>query len=144
MFIYFDTSAILAVILNESCKEAVLEHWEAALGWVTSRLAEIEATVVLKRAATRMPAKVSKVWLPNQLKILAVMLDEVEVCAIDDVIIEKIRAETRFADCRTLDAIHLATAMLFEPYAKGEYRICTLDDRMRAVAARAGLTVAEV
>jgi hypothetical protein len=38
------------------------------------------------------------------------------------------------ADSRSLDALHLATAMLFRHNLDEPLQICALDDRMRALA----------
>lgn len=45
------------------------------------------------------------------------------------------------AECRTLDAIHLATVLRFREIGEGDLEIVTLDKRMAAVARKLGLVV---
>ncbi len=60
---------------------------------------------------------------------------------IDDDILDIIRKNAFLANCRSLDAIHVATALYFKPYQDEPIQIVTLDSRMRETAGKAGFTV---
>ena len=67
------------------------------------------------------------------------ILQDFDLKMVDRSIEEVIRASPILADCRTLDAIHLATALHFRTAIKGGFEVVTLDKRMGAVARQLGL-----
>ena len=54
--------------------------------------------------------------------------------SIDDAIERIVRGESRLAGCRTLDAIHVATALYFAPHLNEPLIICSFDRRLRSAA----------
>lgn len=101
MTVYLETSALLAVLFNEPSAAAVVQVLNQADVVVTSVLTFIEA----KRAASRSPQKssVSGVLENLSLKWNRIPLDET---------IQKMAGEPfPIEPVRTLDAIHLATAL---------------------------------
>jgi hypothetical protein len=61
--------------------------------------------------------------------------------AADRSIEEIIRQTPALADCRVLDAIHVATALHFRPHTDGPLEIVTLNSRMRGLAEKVGFPV---
>lgn len=54
---------------------------------------------------------------------------------------ELIHLTPALADCRTLDAIHVATALHFKPYGEDPLEVVTLDRRMKQLAVTLGFKV---
>ena len=54
--------------------------------------------------------------------------------SIDDAIERIVRGENGLAGCRTLDAIHVATALYFAPHLNEPLVICSFDRRLRSAA----------
>ena len=56
----------------------------------------------------------------------------------DSSIEDMIRKNANPAGCRSLDAIHLATALYFQIHLEEELKVASLDKRLREVAAGFG------
>jgi uncharacterized protein len=124
--IYLDSAAIVKLVHAESESQA-LRHWldeRAEVGWVSSVLAEIEAFRALAR---HVPEAVSR--LPRVLD----LIDLLELDAGARILAQTVRPAT----VRSLDAIHLATALRVQPLTS----FVTYDKRLADAARIAGLTV---
>ncbi len=139
---YFDSSFVLAVVLGEGAGGSLEELWRSTTRCIASNLLAVEGVVNVRRAArVRRDKAVSESWLRGKLAALDHLLRDFDLKAVDQSIEEIIRDTPALAECRTLDAIHLATALHFRPAVKGGLEIVTLDKRMAAVARKLGLTV---
>ena len=133
---YFDSSAVLAFLLQQ--KEGV----EAAKIWmdhdarVSSILLKAECLINLRRNATGLPKTASKEWLQDRFAVLSNCLDEVNLKDLDDSILEVMNQEAGLVECRTLDAIHLATALYFREKGDEDLVLVSLDVRMRKTAVK--------
>lgn len=125
--IYLDSAAIVKLVHAESESQA-LRDWldeRAEVGWISSVLAEIESSRALARHA---PAAVARLHL---------VLDLVDLIDLDAG--TRIHAQTvKPPTVRSLDAIHLATALRVEPRLTS---FVTYDKRLADAARVAGLTV---
>lgn len=132
---YLDSSVLLAIYLDQPEADrgrALLDQHEA---FISSWLLSIEAAVVLRRLHAQAPAKLGP---------LLDRLDE-DLCAVTLVdaladVAQRIRDDARLAACRSLDAIHVATALLVQEWTGRPVTVATFDHRM-AEAAR-GVTLA--
>lgn len=123
--IYLDSAAVVKLVHAEA-ESAVLRGWlgeRAETGWISSVLTEIESFRALARyapgAATRLPA----------------VLDQIELIGLDPPI--RILAQTaRPATVRSLDAIHLGTALHIRHMLTS---FVTYDKRLLEAAIAAGL-----
>ena len=125
--IYLDSAAIVKLVHAEG-ESAALRAWlgeRAETGWVSSVLTEIESFRALARYA------------PDAVSRLPAVLDQIELIDLDPPI--QILAQTvRPATVRSLDAIHLGTAL----HARGTLTsFVTYDKRLLDAAAAAGLPV---
>ena len=68
-------------------------------------------------------------------------LDCITCKRIDDSIEEAIRDSDVLSQCRTLDAIHMGTAVFYQSYLPEPLGICSLDNRMRKVARDLGFRI---
>jgi predicted nucleic acid-binding protein len=123
--IYLDSSAIVKLVHAESESQS-LRDWLADrsdAGWVSSVLAEVESFRALARHA------------PEAITRLHPVLDLIDLVDLSAIIRGLARAVTP-ASCRSLDAIHLATALRSKPVS-----FVTYDNRLANTARAAGLTV---
>lgn len=123
--IYLDSAAVVKLVHAET-ESAALRGWldeRAETGWISSVLTEIESFRALARyapeAASRLPA----------------VLDQIELIGLDPPI--RILAQTaRPATVRSLDAIHLGTALHAR---RAVTSFVTYDKRLLDAAMAAGL-----
>jgi predicted nucleic acid-binding protein len=123
--IYLDSAAVVKLVHAENETPALREWLDERIdaSWTSSALLEIEAFRALARYA---PAAAARLHL---------VLDQVELVDIDAGI--RILAQTvRPAAVRSLDAIHLATALRVQPAS-----FVTYDKRLAEAARDAGLAV---
>ncbi|MEU4287539.1 type II toxin-antitoxin system VapC family toxin [Kribbella sp. NPDC026596] len=125
--IYLDSAAIVKLVHAESESQA-LRDWldeRADVGWTSSVLAEIESSRALARYA------------PDAVVRLHPVLDLIELVELDAGI--RILAQTvKPVTVRSLDAIHLATALRIHPRLAS---FVTYDKRLADAARAAGLSV---
>jgi predicted nucleic acid-binding protein len=123
--IYLDSAAIVKLVHAES-ESSALRAWlneRAETGWVSSVLAEIESFRALARYA------------PEAVTRLHPVLDQVDMIGMSPLI--RILARTvRPVTVRSLDAIHLGTALSIRPALTS---FVTYDKRLLDAAAAAGL-----
>ncbi|MFI5729746.1 type II toxin-antitoxin system VapC family toxin [Kribbella sp. NPDC051587] len=124
--IYLDSAAIVKLAHAESESQA-LRDWldeRAETGWVSSVLAEVESSRALARHA------------PESVTRLHLVLDLIELVELDAGV--RVLAQTvRPAAVRSLDAIHLATALRVPQLSS----FVTYDKRLADAARAAGLAV---
>ncbi|MCJ1680633.1 type II toxin-antitoxin system VapC family toxin [Streptomyces sp. APSN-46.1] len=125
--IYLDSAAVVKLVHAESESQA-LRDWldeRAETGWVSSVLVEVESFRALARYA------------PQSAVRLHLVLDLIDLVDLDPSI--RILAETvRPATVRSLDAIHLATALSLGARLTS---FVTYDKRLADAARDAGLAV---
>jgi uncharacterized protein len=125
--IYLDSAAVVKLAHAEA-ESPALRAWlaeRAETGWVSSVLTEIESFRALARYA------------PDAVSRLPAVLDQIQLVGLDPPI--RILAQTaRPVTVRTLDAIHLGTAL----HARSTLTsFVTYDKRLLDAAAAAGLPV---
>lgn len=124
--IYLDSAAVVKLVHAEA-ESAALRGWldeRAETGWISSVLTEIESFRALARYA------------PDAVSRLPAVLDQIELISLDPSI--RILAQTVPATVRSLDAIHLGTA-LHARHALTSF--VTYDKRLLDAAMAAGLPV---
>lgn len=125
--IYLDSSAVVKLVHAE-LGSAALRDWldeRAETGWVSSVLVEVESFRALARR------------IPEAIVRLQPVLDLIETVDVDPAV--RILAQTIMpATIRSLDAIHLATALLLGGRLTS---FVAYDKRLAEAAAALGLTV---
>lgn len=119
--IYLDTSAAAKLLLDEAETPAMRAYFAGSHQFVSSRLIEVELHAVAdrRRLAT---AHVREV------------LDQLTLVSLDDETLDD--AVSLHSGLRTLDALHLATALRLHEVIDG---ILTFDVEMSAAAVRCGI-----
>lgn len=136
---YFDSSVLVSILLNDKNTPLSLQWWKAYEERVSSSLFEAECLIVLRRTAEHYGKKLPASWLGKQEERLKIYLEEIGIKQIDSDVMECIWKEKKLAGCRTLDAIHVATALLFQSSSETPLILCTHDDDMKKIARQVGL-----
>jgi predicted nucleic acid-binding protein len=135
MLAYFDSSVLLAIILDEKRKAEAVAYWQKADLRFSSLLLKIETLVVLRRLFTQHKKKLGNVWLTVKTNALNKYLEEVNYKPVDEKIEKEIFLRKDLARCRALDAIHLATALNFrEISGSSPFYFYTFDQTMHKLA----------
>jgi predicted nucleic acid-binding protein len=127
--VYADTSAVVKLVVREAETDAMTE---AATEWeriATSEIATIELPRAVKRARTDGRAEVA-----DDRTVLELLAALEIVSLTDDV--RAVAASAEPPELRTLDAIHLASAVTLGASMRA---VATYDDRLERAARSAGL-----
>ena len=138
MNVYAESSAVLAWLLGESDGEDARDRLSAARLVLTSDLTLIECDRVLHRAAV--VGELSEAEAAERRALVGVAAEHWIVQAIDREIVERARRPFPREPIRTLDAIHLATALATRGLVT-ELQLLSLDERIRRNAADLGFEV---
>jgi predicted nucleic acid-binding protein len=123
--IYLDSAAIVKLVHAET-ESAALRAWlgeRADIGWISSVLAEIESFRALARYAPETAAR------------LPAVLDQIDLIGLD-VPVRTLAQTVRPVTVRSLDAIHLGTALRARQVVTS---FVTYDKRLLDAALAAGL-----
>jgi predicted nucleic acid-binding protein len=137
--VYAESSAVLSWLLGEAGQQAVVDELAEADRVVTSVLTVIECSRALSRA--RDTRRVKPAEELAALRLLDQAAASWSVLDISDRVADRARGSFPHEPVRTLDALHLATAVAFAD-ALGALRVLSLDDRVRQNASALGMELA--
>ncbi|MBN1960480.1 MAG: PIN domain-containing protein [Deltaproteobacteria bacterium] len=115
--------------------EIITQHQAKVSSWLLS----IEVSIVLRRVLNR-SAK-DKNLLTAAMKRLQKDLTAISLFDGLPILADRINEESKFARCRALDAIHVASAMLIRDLTGQNMQIATFDNRVADLANSLGLAV---
>ena len=136
--VYAESSAVLAWLLGESRQTAVITALRNADRVVTSALTTIECARGLARA--RLAGRATPAEELAALRLLDTAALSWNVMDVSDQVAALARGAFPDEPVRTLDAVHLATALVFHE-AIGAVHVLSFDERVRGNAAALGMTV---
>ncbi|WDZ90989.1 type II toxin-antitoxin system VapC family toxin [Nocardiopsis sp. HUAS JQ3] len=125
MICYFDTSAFVPLLIEESGSEQCLRLWEAADSVVSSRLLCAEAAAALAQAE-RM-SRITSTAYTQAMELLEGLWEEVNVLDVDQVLVERAAGLAREFGLRGYDAVHCASV---ERLKSGELVVACGDRRL--------------
>jgi len=132
---YYDSSVLLRVLLGQP---GGLPDWRTRRGGIASALVKVECLRTLDRLRVRANLT-DEIFAPRREAAFR-LLDALDVVAIDDAVLE--RASQPFPTAlRTLDAIHLATALLYRERSREEVILATHDAALGRAARACGVPV---
>ena len=137
---YFDTSLILAILQNESSYAEALGIWTDCVERFSSLLLRIEATISIRRNFSKSRPSDFSVMEEEESE-LGKMLSRLNLIPLDNRVSEIVEQEKNLSQCRSLDAVHLATALFLQREAGEPFVICSYDARMREAALGLGFAV---
>jgi len=136
---YFDSSLLLAILFDEKRFDDAWNVWNSSEARVSSILLKIETNISLQRYYKTNAHYFDDAWLNKKEKILNDLLNDVFYKPIEEPFGNSIAKNKRLAGCRSLDAIHLATALYFRESAREQNIIlCSFDKNMLRVAKEFG------
>src|SRR5512143_3432564 len=103
---YFDSSVLVSLLVGDAQAKSARELWHGETERVSSVLLEVECATVLRRAV---PSRARQ----GAEERLSLALQEVTIKSVDHEVAAIVRATPELSRCRTLDAVHLATALHF-------------------------------
>lgn len=138
MTLYAESSAVLAWLLDEAAGGPVRERLSGAEVVVASDLTLTECDRVVIRATTL--GDLTEGDAADRRAHLRAAAAHWHVLRISGEIVERARQPFPGDPIRTLDAIHLASALVARSAAPG-LEVLSLDDRIRTAATKLGLSV---
>jgi predicted nucleic acid-binding protein len=141
---YFDSSVLLAILLKEKRAAEASAIWEQCPRRVSSILLSAESWIGIRRHWLRLHIEPPTEWIAERAAYLARVLSEVEIKPVDADVMGVLENEAIFAESRTLDAVHLATAVLFRARSEGNFALVSFDEKMRQTACSLNLPVLPV
>lgn len=138
MSVYAESSAVLAWLLDEPSSADVREALMSSAVVIASDLTLIESDRVLLRAVVL--GELTEAEAADRRAHLATAAAHWHVLRIGPEIVERARRPFPGEPIRTLDAIHLASALVARAIVPG-LRLLSLDERIRRAATPLGLRV---
>lgn len=133
--IYVDSSVLLSVYLSQPRAAEARLLLATPETKVSSWLLAIEVPIVLRRLLlANDPA-----LLKSALLAFDADLPGIHLYAALPEIAARIRSDARFSQCRALDALHIAAALLLKEELSRPIVVATFDERQRQLAAHCGL-----
>ena len=138
MSLYAESSAVLAWLLDEATGTLVRQTLAETEIVLASDLTLIECDRVLHRAAAL--GELSEAEVADRRAHLATAAAHWHVLRMGPEVVDRARQPFPGDPIRTLDAMHLASVLVARSAVAG-LRLLSLDDRIRAVARKLGLTL---
>ena len=134
--LYVETSAILRGLLEGD--EGVLKLIQSELVRVTSAITIVEIERALRRATRE--GRVNAAQVREARRWVREFRDSCDVIAVEDMVLERASRDFEVEPVRTLDALHIASALLWEERL-GALAIASCDKRVRDNATAHGMDV---
>ena len=135
MIAYVDTSVLLRVALGQA---DALPEWRQVDRGVTSVLTRVEALPKLDRL--RLRARLADAEVARRRAIILQLLDSLELVEVDSLVLDR-AAQPQPTELGTLDAIHLATALLWRETMGAQLVMATHDVALATAAQAHGFRV---
>jgi predicted nucleic acid-binding protein len=135
MIAYVDSSVLLRVALGQS---NALSEWKSIVRGVSSTLISIESLRTLDRMRIR--ASLSDVEVSSRRSTILSLIDSLELIDVDAIVLNR-AAQPMPTELGTLDAIHLASALLWKQETSLDPIMATHDVALGLAAKAHGLNV---
>lgn len=138
MTLYAESSAVLRWLFNEAAGQRVLDHLRQASKVVASRLTLVECRRVIRRAVHE--RRVREVDASDLSALLAQAAARWAILELYRDVAERAQGDFPLEPIRTLDALHLASALILRQ-AIPDLAVLSTDERVRLNAAQLGFQV---
>lgn len=137
MIVYFDTSAVVPILVDEPTSDGAIELWSRAERIVSSRLvyAEARAALGLARRLDRLDSR----QLGRAVGNLEQILEDVDLVEVTDLLVRRAGELAERLALRGYDAVHLASAELV---ADRDLVLATGDKQLLAAAGELEISTA--
>ena len=133
MIAYLDSSVLLRVVLGQ---HDALKDWKRVAQGVASALVEVECLRTLDRM--RLAHGFSDAMIAERREAIYRLLEAMEIVEITHAVLSR-AAQPLPTALGTLDAIHLATALLWKEHTRKELSMATHDGALAVAAKASGL-----
>ncbi|WP_010577061.1 PIN domain-containing protein [Leptospira alexanderi] len=134
MIVYIDSSVLLSIIFQERTLDKSITMWKTFELRVSSILLEAECKISIKRAYFHNKKKLGTAWKESKLTELDKLLEEINLKNLDSLTMENLNNKDILSGCRTLDALHLSTAIEFRNELGEDLHIFSYDKEFNKVA----------
>jgi predicted nucleic acid-binding protein len=135
---YVDTSVLLRVALGQA---DALPEWRQIDRGVSSALTRVEGLRTLDRL--RLRARLADAEVARRRELILQLLDSLELVEVDSLVLDR-AAQPQPTELGTLDAIHLATALLWRETMDAQLVMATHDVALATAAQAHGFRVVGV
>ena len=139
MIAYFDTSAIVPLLIDEIGTQTAGDIWDRADRLVSVRLAHVETRAALAQAARI--RRISPTHLRTSVRELEDLFDQVDIIDVDEDLIREAGDLAEDQGLRAYDAVHLAAA---RRVADLDLIVVAGDRALLAAADAVGMSVAAI
>jgi hypothetical protein len=136
--LYAETSSVLRWLFNEPDGDLILGQLRSAAKVTTSRLTLVEARRAIRRASRE--AGLVSAQRAEVLSALALAASRWAILELSRAVVERAEAEFPVEPIRTLDALHLASALVLRE-ALPDLVMLSADERLRANALELGFAL---
>ncbi|AVQ13124.1 PIN domain protein [Leptospira santarosai] len=134
MPIYIDTSFFLSIVFEDTNYEQSYESWMKGEYKFSSNLIEIESFINIHKVYRENRKVLNKRWLDESLTRQKNLLSEINLKRMDPEVYEKIQKTEKLTFLKSLDSIHLSTALLIADSLKKRLTICAYDRNIRKIS----------
>jgi len=135
VIVYLDSSVLLRVVLGQT---GSLREWKAIERAVASELVEVESLRTLDRL--RLEERLPDEQIASRREAVYRLLESVEIVEPNRSVLQR-ASQPLPTSLGTLDAIHLATALLWREKTGADLAMATHDDALATAARASGLRV---
>lgn len=139
MIAYFDTSAIVPLLIDEVGTRAAGDIWDRADRLVSVRLSHVETRAALAQAARA--GRISSTHLRSSVRDLDDLLDQIDMVEVDDDLVRAAGELAQDQGLRAYDAVHLAAARRVDDL---DLIVVAGDRALLAAAEALGLSLAAI
>lgn len=139
MISYFDTSALVPLLIAEPSSGFCQRLWEEADAVVTTQLSYVEAAAALAQAVRL--ARLTEQSYGSAMRTLNLLWDEFEVIKVDDQVVHRAAQLAYTCALRGYDAMHCASA---EQLDDGDLVVAAGDRELLAACTALGVATADV
>lgn len=127
---YIDSSFILSILFEQNAWRDAVKLWKKSSVRLSSLVCEAECIINLRKVGEQNKAAVDDEWVLHKENELRYLLKEINTMRFDATVLQNIQANQSLRRLRTLDAIHLATALEFQKYSDEIISLFTFDKNM--------------
>ena len=134
MALYIDSSFLLNIIYSEHGFEKNLEKFNKSEILFSSLLIEIEVYRSLNYIFYRNKTHLDQKWYQDTVDFIAKLISNINLKNLDSDINNEFKKQKSISELKSLDAIHLSTALYIKKLISEDLIFCTLDQKLKEVA----------
>ncbi|EMY69811.1 PIN domain-containing protein [Leptospira vanthielii] len=134
MALYIDTSFLLNIVYSETDFEKNLDKLNKSNNLFSSILIEIEAYRSLNYTFNRNRKNLDNIWYQDTHNFIEKLISNINLKNLDFEIKNEFKKQKNISELKSLDAIHLSTALYVKRLISEDLIFCTLDEKLKEVA----------